>query len=95
VDMPKIPSPVRKINDVPRTHESARQPSEEKRERPESAKKVGNYSEEDRIHQFSPHRSTVDESGAITAPDLAPWPDELADDKECEILFGKSISSAL
>jgi fucose permease len=95
VDMPKSPSPVRKIKDVPRTHESARQPSEEKRERPESAKKVGNYSEEDRIHQFSPHRSTVDESGAITAPDLAPWPDELADDKECEILFGKSISSAL
>jgi fucose permease len=95
VAMAKSPSPVRKISKVTRPHDSARQPSEEKSEKPESAKNQGSYSEEDRIHQFASHPSTVDDSGAITAPDLAPWPDELADDKECEILFGKSISSAL
>jgi fucose permease len=95
VDMPKSPSPVHKSNGVAREHDSARQPSEEKTERAQSAKDVLSHSEEDRLHQFASHPSAVDESGAITAPDLAPWPDELGDDKECEILFGKSISSAL
>ena len=86
---------MRKTREVSHVNDAARRPSEQKPERPKIAETGRTYSEEDRIHQFAKHRSAVDESGAITLPDLAPWPEEDADDKECEILFGKSISSAL
>jgi hypothetical protein len=95
VDLPESPSPVRKSHGAPRKRDSTRQPGKEKTGTPTSSKNVDGHSEEDRIRQFASHPSAVDESGAITLPDLAPWPDEDADDKECEIVFGKSISSAL
>ena len=95
INLPESPSPVRKSHGAPRKHDSARQPGKEKTKTPTSPKDVGGHSEEDRIRQFASHPSAVDESGAITLPDLAPWPDEDADDKEREIVFGKSISSAL
>ena len=95
VDMPQSPRPVRRTDGAHHAHDTARHPSEEGRETAKSPEAVHSHSEEDRIHQFAPHTSAVDESGAITAPDLPPWPEELGDDKECEILFGKSISTAL
>lgn len=101
VGMLTRPSLVRKMEIVSHVNESARLPSEERPERPErpkSAKNVGSPREEDlvdRIRQLTSHPSAAGESGTGTAPDLPPWPDELADDKESEILFGKSISSAL
>ena len=95
LEMPQSPSPVRKTRSVSIANEPAGQTGEQKVERPKGGKRERSYSEEDRIHQFASHRSAVDESGAITLPDLAPWPEEDGDDKECEILFGKSISSAL
>jgi len=95
VDLPESPSPVRKSHGAPRKRDSTRRPGKEKTGTPTSSKNVDGHSEEDRIRQFASHPSAVDESGAITLPDLAPWPDEDADDKECEIVFGKSISSAL
>jgi hypothetical protein len=95
VNLPESPSPVRKSHGAPRKHDSTRRPGKEKTKTPTSPKDVGGHSEEDRIHQFASHPSAVDESGAISLPDLAPWPGEDADDKEREIVFGKSISSAL
>jgi len=95
VDLPESPSPVRKSHGAPRKRDSTRQPGKEKTGTPTSSKNVDGHGEEDRIRQFASHPSAVDESGAITLPDLAPWPNEDADDKECEIVFGKSISSAL
>jgi hypothetical protein len=97
VDLPENASPVRKSHGAPRKRRSAQQSSELKIEPPTNPR-VGrsSHSEEDRIHQFASHPSAVGGSGAITLPeDLAPWPDEDADDKEREIVFGKSISSAL
>jgi hypothetical protein len=95
VDLPESPIPVRKSHGAPRKHDWARQTSDQKTKTPTNPKVVRSHSEEDRIRQFASHPSAVDESDAITLPDLAPWPDEGADDKECEIVFGKSISSAL
>ena len=89
VGVPKSPSPVRKIQQAPHVTTSSRQAREERKERRESAQGVGSHGDEDRSHQFA---SRPNAAGAI---DLPPWPDELADGKECEILFGKSISSAL
>jgi hypothetical protein len=95
VEMPKSPSPVRQVKAVPRAPDDGQVPRDEESRRATSAEAVRSHSEEDRMNQFASHRSAVDESGAITAPDLAPWPEEMGDDKESEILFGKSISSAL
>ena len=92
---PDTPSPVRKSHGAPHKHNSARRSSEVKTQTPTNPKVVRSHSEEDRIHQFASHPSAIDESGAITLPDLAPWPDENADAKKREIVFGKSISSAL
>jgi hypothetical protein len=93
VGLPTRPRPVRKTAQVRHVNESAQPPSEEATERQKSAKHVlASPSEEDRIHPFTSHRNA---GGENTTPGLPPWPDELADGKEREILFGKSISSAL
>lgn len=95
VGMPTRPGAGRKMDDMLHVKEFARPPSGEKTERRKRAKNIGGPREEDRIHQFTSYPGAAGESGAGAAPDLPPWPDELTDGKEREILFGKSISSAL
>jgi hypothetical protein len=92
LDVPTRPRPVRKMAHVRHVNDSAQPPSEARQKSTRNVRVLASPSEEDRIHPFTSHRSA---GGGDTTPGLPPWPDEPADGKEREILFGKSISSAL
>lgn len=55
------------------------------------------HHEPDRVQDFAmaTERSHEDERLRAIRHDLGPWPDEADTDKECEILFGKSIAKAI